>query len=128
MGFYVQIDATFKVAADSSLSDTRANWSESSSHATTGSYGDKEASGRYSIADAATVALAFGPVTTAHYVLIKSDRQVTVKLNGDSTGFALGTTSASGSFVVIPATSVTSISITNASGAAATLDYELVGV
>ena len=128
MGLYVKVATTYQVATDSNLADARANWSESSTHATTAAFADRNTSGNYSVADSGTQAIAFGPVTTAHYVLLKTDRQVTVKFNGDSTGFTLGTAVTTGGSFALSDVSITSISIVNASGAAASIDYELVGV
>lgn len=128
MGLYVKSNVTFQVAANSDLDDARANWNEDYSHATTGTKADRETSGRFTVAASATQVVSFGPVTTAHSVFIKSDRQVTVKLNGDSTGFAISHTEANGGFLALPSTSVTSISIVNNGSASATVDYELVGV
>lgn len=128
MGLFVKSTATFQVAADSNLNDTRANFSEDYTHGTTGSKADRNTSGRYTVAASGTQAIAFGPVSTAHSVFIKSDRQVTVKLNGDSTGFPISHTEVSEGYFVLPSTNVTSISVVNNGSATAIVDYELVGV
>lgn len=128
MGLYVKSNVTFQVASDSSLNDARANWAETSTHATTGSYADTEIGTTYTIADSATQVIAFGPITTAHSLFIKSDRQVVLKFNGDSTGVTLGDAAAVGGFCVIAGGSNTSLSITNSSGASASVDVQLVGV
>lgn len=128
MGLYVKSTATFQAASDSNLNDARADWVESYTHATTDTKADRNASGRYTVAASGTQAIAFGPVTTAHSVFIKSDRRVTVKLNGDSTGFAISHTEGSEGYFVLPSTNVTSITVVNNGSATATVDYELVGV
>lgn len=128
MALYAKATTTFQVASDSSLSDTRANWSETYTHATTGSYADTELGTTYSIANSATQAIGFGPLTTVGSVLIKSDRQVVAKFNGDSNGVSIGNAAASGGFLVIAGCSFTSLSITNSSGATASVDVQLVGV
>lgn len=124
---YVKVLTTFEVATDSDNTDKRANWSEYVTEATSGSNASKSTAGKTAIADAGTLNVAFGPVTTAKYVFVKSDRQVTLQFNGDSNGVAIGVAADKPGFLGIP-TSCTSLSITNASGAEAEVEYELVGV
>lgn len=124
---YVKILTTFQVGADQDLTDALANWSEYVTEATTGSNASKISSGKTSIADSGSLSVPFGEVTTARFLWVKTDRQVTLKFNGASTGFLLGTAAAAGGFIGIP-TSCTSLTIENASGAAVEVFYELVGV
>jgi hypothetical protein len=124
---YVKILTTFQVASDQVLTDARANWSEYVTEATTGSNAAKISSGKTSIADSGSFSVPFGAVTTAKYLWLKTDRQVTLKFNGASTGFLLGTAAAASGFMGIP-TSCTSLTVENGSGAAVEVEFELVGV
>lgn len=124
---YVKIATTFQAGESSSLADARANWSEDVTEATTGSKAPLRNAGDATIADSGSLSVGFGSVTTAHYVFVKSSRQVTLKFNGDSNGILLGHTAASGGFVAL-ATAVTSLAITNASGDSADVVFELYGV
>lgn len=124
---YVKITTTFQMGSDQDLVDARANWSESVAETPTGSNAAKVSSGETTIADSGSLSVPFGEVTTARYLWVKTDRQITLKFNGASTGFLLGTAAAVGGFMGIP-TSCTSLTIENASGAVAEVAYELAGV
>lgn len=82
---------------------------------------DEQFSQYMEVADAVTdQAVSLGPLTTAQLVLILSDKTVSFKLNGSVT--ALACTS-----LLLTNAAVTAITVTNASGATASLRIVLLG-
>lgn len=68
-------------------------------------------------------AVSFGTVSTAKVLIVASDKQISLKLNGGSESLSL---SANGVMVLFNV-SITGLSISNSSGATATVDVLILG-
>lgn len=80
------------------------------------------------LADGASdVAFNFGGVTTARALFILSDRQISFRFNGTEV-VVLGHTAGEPAWIFMPATTMTSLSLDNASGEAATVHVVIAGV
>lgn len=125
MALYLNASAVFKVGTDSTLAELLA----SRNLAMTEGTDHEEMTAQFlEIADSVSgQAVAFGPVTTGKALLIIASRQITANLNG-SEAVTVGHTAAEAAWMVLPATSLTSLTLDNASGDVAEVHVVILGV
>lgn len=128
MALYSAFSATIKLAIDSTLAQLLASRSISVTESDASEI--EEATIHHMEVADATVdsAVNLGGLTTCKQLFIIADRQVSVKINGGDTGVPIGHTATEGGSLCLPATSITSLSISNASGATANVDFIMSGV
>jgi len=126
MALYSSCGITWKVATDSTLAQIL---SSRSSTITEEADHDESATHHLELADGATdQAVALGGLATVQGLLIISDRLISVKINAGSVGVPIGHTAAEGGVLALPATEITSLSLTNASGEVANVYLSMVGI
>ena len=126
MALYVKAETTWLVADSSAAAQTSSSRSSSTIDTTTSTLYTEHL---ISLADSVTdQAVNFGTVTTAKSARIQSDRQISVKINGGDTGVIIGNVATVGWTLQLDATAITSLSLTNASGGAASVKIQLPGV
>jgi len=125
MALYLQAGLTWKLSKTSTQAQYLANRSISLTEAVDI---EEYAEHYVEIADAVTdQAISLGFVTTVKGLLIESDRAITVKINGSDTGLPIGHTADEGGALLLTATSVTTLTLSNASGETANIYISLPG-
>jgi len=124
MALYLTTSATYKIATDSTLAQLVASRSLS----VTESVDLEEAVTHHlEVADAASdIAVSMGGLTTCKSLLVISDRQVSIKIDGQSV--TIGHTATEGGSLLLPACSFAALLVSNASGAVANVYVCMAGV
>lgn len=124
MALYLTATGTFKLGTDSTLAELLAARSLS----LTEGEDHEEFSGQFiELANGASgEAVSLGPLTTCKALLIYSSRQITVNING-SEAIPLGHTAAEACWILLPATSFTSLTLSNSSGDVALVHVVMAG-
>lgn len=128
MALYLKATTTFVVAEDSTLAQTLANRSTSKIES-----GDitELVQRRITIPDGTTdQAISFvgaDGLADAKALLIITDQPISVKINGSDTGLPIGHTENEDASLLLDATNITSLSISNASGQTANVYVALPG-
>lgn len=128
MPLYHSYSAFIKIAEDSTLAQLIASRSISTTESDAADI-EEAVTHKMEIADAVVdQAVSLGSLSTCKQLHIISDRAISVKINGGDTGIPIGHTATEGGSMSIPATSITALSVSNASGGVANVHFILSGV
>lgn len=124
MPIYTKVAGTVQVAETSSLTELLAKKSFS---LVEGTDFTESVTHHMSLADSSSgVTVSLGPLSTCKFLYISSDRAITANLNG-SEAVTLGHTAGEEAMLLLPATSLTSLTLDNSSGAAANVYIAMAG-
>lgn len=128
MALYHMALSTWRVAEDSTLAQSIASRSTTKIETTDiTEYVERRLSVPNGTTDLAIGFTGSDGLTSAKALLIITDQPITVKINGSSTAIPIGHTAGESATMMIDATTVTALSLSNASGSVANVYISLPG-